>query len=362
MTRTDARTRILVVDDSPIIRDMVSAILVSDPALTVVGQASNGLEAVSKAAALRPDIITMDIEMPVMDGLEAIETIMARQPVPILVLTSHTGVRVAFAAVSRGALDVVEKPALDLENGAKLIKKVKILARVDVLAHQKAMGKPAGPDVALPEPALPAGGKAIVAIAASTGGPRALERIFSRLPAGFPVPIVVSQHVADGFTEGMAEWLNSSTTLEVVMARRGDILKPGKVYLNPSESTLKITRQGSVLLTPGDPAQVYHPSCNAMLGSVAASFGPRAVGLILTGMGDDGVAGMKAIKAAGGFTLAQDEKTSIVYGMNGVAVREGCIDRVNSLDDIPAQLMRLTADEDRQPDGDGRKDGRDRGC
>ena len=345
MARKDGQTRILVVDDSRIVREMVSTILSSDPGLTIAGLATNGLEAVTKAASLKPDIITMDIEMPVMNGLEAIETIMTRQPTPILVLTSHSGVRVAFEAVSRGALDVVEKSDLEMENGAKLIRKVKLLARVDVVAHLKSKGKPANPAPVRSELALPGGAKSIVAMAASTGGPRALEQILTRLPAGFPVPIVISQHVADGFTQGMAEWLNSSSSLVVVSARKGDVLRPGHVYLNPSESSMKLTREGMVLLSPGDPAHVYHPSCNAMLGSVAASFGSKAVGVILTGMGDDGVAGMRAIKAAGGFTLAQDEKTSIVYGMNGAAVREGCIDRVESLDNIPERLIRLTADD-----------------
>lgn len=351
--------RVLVVDDSPLVRDVVSAILAEDPEIAVAGQAANGLEAVARTASLDPDIVIMDIEMPVMNGLDAIETIMARAPRPILVLTSHTGVRVAFAAVSRGALDVMEKPDLDMEHGVKLLRKVKLLARVDIAAHQKAVGAappppqpqrssvaPAAagtPAPAGPAPAAATGGPdlRIVAIAASTGGPKALEQILSRLPAGFPLPVVVSQHIADGFTPGMAEWLNGLSPLAVAPARHGDRLRPGHVYFNPSEQSMEVTSLGTALLRPGDPKSFYHPCCNDMLRSVAAAYRRQALAVILTGMGDDGVDGMRAVKAAGGTTLAQDEKTSIVYGMNGLAVKQGCIDQVLPLADIPGRLVRL---------------------
>ncbi|MFP5223156.1 MAG: chemotaxis-specific protein-glutamate methyltransferase CheB [Acidobacteriota bacterium] len=368
MPRREGPIRVLVVDDSEFVREAVSAVLSADPELAVAGHAANGLEAVAKAASLKPDIITMDIEMPVMDGLAAIESIMANTPAPILVLTSHTGVKVAFAAVSRGALDVMEKPDLDMENDAKLIKKVKLLARVDIAAYQQAMGMVAAPSTREPRPSSPAGGrqtpspaglpspapagqpapgggtaKRIVAIAASTGGPKALEEVLSPLPADFPLPLVISQHIADGFTKGMAEWLNSVTPITVAEARHGDILKPGHAYLNPCEHSMGLTPQGMVLLRPRDQRSFYHPSCNDMLASVAGSYGAGAVGVILTGMGDDGVEGMKAIKTAGGATIAQDEKTSIIYGMNGLAVKHGYIDKVMALADIPTQLLRLAA-------------------
>lgn len=352
MARPDDPIRVLVVDDSALVRDLVAAILAEDPGLVVVGQATNGLEAVAKAASLRPDLITMDIEMPLMNGLDAIETIMANTPCPILVLTSHTGVRVAFAAVSRGALDAMEKPDLDMENGARLIRKIKLLARVDIAAHQKAAA-PSLPPVR-PKPSLgvsPASPAApfiatatdmrIVAIAASTGGPKALEQILSGLPADFPVPLVISQHIADGFAKGMAEWLNGLTPLTVSEARHGDRLLPGHAYFNPSELSMDVTAQGVVQLRPGDPRSFYHPCCNDLLRSVAASYGRQALALILTGMGDDGVEGMRAVKAAGGVTLAQDEPTSIVYGMNGLAVKQGCVDRIVPLSGIPGQLVRL---------------------
>jgi two-component system chemotaxis response regulator CheB len=359
MARPGSPIRVLVVDDSALARDMVSAILSCDPGLRVIGQAADGAEAVAMAAALKPDIVTMDIEMPVMDGLTAIERIMAASPIPILVVTSQTGVRTAFAAVSKGALDVVEKPDLDMANGVKLINKIKFLAAVDVVAHHKASsfapgsgpaGAP-GPARPSPEPApavlaAPAGAaraKRIVAIASSTGGPKALQQILASLPGAFPVPVVVSQHVASGFANGMAEWLNSGTPLQVSTAREGDVLAPGRVYLNPSDFSMRITARETVQLCAETAGQTYHPSCDAMLESVAAVYGREAVGAILTGMGDDGVAGMRAIKAAGGATLAQDEHSSIVFGMNGVAVKQGCIDQVLPLHEFPAELLRLVA-------------------
>ncbi len=340
----DRPIRVLVVDDSPLSRDLVSSILDSDPGLTIVGQAGDGLEAVAKAAALKPDIVTMDIEMPVLGGLEAIERIMAHTPVPILVVTSQTGVRTAFAAVSKGALDVVEKPDIDMENGARLIRRVKLLAGVDVIAHQKNSGRKAEAPAERPGPRPSAPGrKRVVAVASSTGGPKALHSILAGLPANFPVPVVISQHVADGFAPGLAEWLNASTPLKVSVARTGDILGPGRVYVNPSDFSMRITKQEIVLLSPAPAGQTYHPSCDTMLLSVAATYGDQALGLILTGMGDDGVAGMGAIKAAGGATLAQDEKSSIVFGMNGLAVKQGVVDKVLSLQDIPAELLRQVA-------------------
>ena len=348
MMRPRRPVRVLVVDDSPLVRDMISHILSSDPGLSIVGQAGDGLEAVAKVAALRPDIVTMDIEMPVLGGLAAIERIMAENPVPILVVTSQTGVGTAFAAVSRGALDVVEKPDIDPANGAALIRKVKMLAGVDAAALHQAGKRPG--DRPAPSPAVSpqvfgptAGsrGKRLVAVACSTGGPKALNLILSGLPGDFPAPILVSQHVCLGFAPGLAEWLGTGTALKVGVARSGDLLEPGRVYVNPPEFTMRVTRRETIELGGEAPGQIYHPSCDAMLASVAEAYGPQAVGVILTGMGDDGVAGLKALKAAGGVTLAQDEESSVIFGMNGVAVNQGCVDKVLPLAEIPGQLKSL---------------------
>ncbi len=334
--------RVLLVDDSAMVREMIRAILETEPGMEVVGEAADGARAVALVAELRPDVVTMDIEMPVMGGLEAIERIIAAHPVPILAVTALTGVRTAFAAVSKGALDVIEKPDISPQNMQKLIQKIRVLSRVDVAAHLAAIGRrnaaPAGGPVGAPGRASAAGSR-VVAIAASTGGPQAIYNILSRLPADFPAPIVISQHIAEGFSRGMAEWLNGSTPLSVAVAAHGDLLAAGRVYVNPAEHAMRVSMQGMLLLGEDNPSLLYHPSCNTLLDSVAAAYGERSIGLILSGMGDDGVLGMEAIRRAGGLTLAQDAKTSVIFGMNRVAVERGCINRVLPLSEIPAELL-----------------------
>jgi two-component system chemotaxis response regulator CheB len=345
MLRPENIIRVLLVDDSGLVREMIRAILESEPGIVVVGEASNGVEAIAMGASLKPDIITMDIEMPVMGGLEAIGRIIAARPVPILVVTALSGVRTAFAAMSKGALDVIEKPDITPENVQTLISKVRYLAKVDVAAHLRAMGnrgKARCESAAVVQHGSSKAG--IVAIAASTGGPQAIQAVLSHLPAAFPVPIVITQHIAEGFTEGMVEWLNGVTLLPVVMAANGARLASGHVYVNPAEHSMSITPQGMIILGDRDAGQIYRPSCNTLLSSVAVAYRKGAIGLIMSGMGDDGVAGMQAIKVAGGVTLAQDANSSVVYGMNRVAVERGFIDKVVQLTNIPDELMQLTGD------------------
>lgn len=346
----DQTIRVLVVDDSSSIRRRIITTLTSDPAFTIAGEATNGAEAVTLVSSLKPDVVTMDLEMPVMGGIEAIEIIMRQSPVPILVITSQTGVRTAFAAVSKGALDVFQKDHLNEARAAALIRKVKTLSKISVDAAQKAVGLRIGSAPAAVAAQRHEGARGrIVAIASSTGGPQALNFILSRLPNTFTASIVISQHVIEGFSQGMADWLDAGTPLKVALATTGAALAPGCVYLCPSELSMKLNRQGSILLVPAEAGQVYHPSCNTMLTSVAKAYGPDALGLILSGMGDDGVVGMQAIKAAGGYTLAQDEQSSVVYGMNGAAVKKGCIHKVLPLADIPAELVRRTFHDEAQP-------------
>ncbi|MDD2542178.1 MAG: chemotaxis-specific protein-glutamate methyltransferase CheB [Desulfuromonadaceae bacterium] len=342
MIKPEKNIRVLLVDDSRMVRDMIRTILESEPGIVVVGEASNGAEAITKVVSLKPDIVTMDIEMPVMGGLEAIEKIIAVHPVPILVVTALTGVRTAFAAVSKGALDVIEKPDIDPENVRNLVQKIRILARVNVSTHLLVMrgqqGIAGASRVTIPNGCSKGG---IVAIAASTGGPQASNAILSHLPANFPVPIVIAQHMAEGFTKGMVAWLNTGTPLMVREAEGGDHLAAGCVYINPAEHSMVITGKGMVVLGVGDARQVYHPSCNTLLSSVASAYQEAAIGLILSGMGDDGVSGMEAIRKAGGVTMAQDATSSVIFGMNRLAVERGCIDRVLPLAEIPGGLIQL---------------------
>ncbi|AGX88207.1 chemotaxis-specific protein-glutamate methyltransferase CheB [Candidatus Symbiobacter mobilis] len=342
MTKSKNPLRVLLVDDSPLIRDILRDILESEPDIQVIGEAGDGKEAIAKVGELQPDLVTMDIEMPVMGGLEAIEQIMAKHPVPILVVTALTGVRMAFTAVSKGALDVIEKPDISIVNTQNLIRKIRRLAIVDVHAHLRAMKPQPKPAVATPVATPQAGGRpGIVAIAASTGGPHAIHNILAQLPGTFPVPIVIAQHIADGFTEGMVEWLDAVTPLHVRVARHGEVLMPGNVYVNPAEHSMIVTRQSTIILGDRDQRKPYNPSCDALLSSVAASFRERSLGLIMSGMGDDGVAGMQSIRAHHGITLAQDGKSSVVFGMNAVAIQKGCIDNVVVLANLPAELLRL---------------------
>lgn len=343
--------RVLVVDDSPLMREMIRAILTSEPDIAVIGVAGDGLEAVRTVASLKPDIVTMDIEMPVLGGLEAIERIIAEHPVPILVVTALTGVRTAFNAISRGALDVIEKPDVSLENMQALLGKVRLLARVDICAHLAATRRRSAVPAITREASSGASRAKVVAVAASTGGPQAIHSILAALPARFPVPIVITQHIAEGFTQGMVDWLAGATPLKVSVASNGELLVPGTVYVNPAEKTMRITETGLIALAERDPRRIYRPCCDTMLTSVAAVCRERAVGLILSGMGSDGVAGLEAIRARGGVTLAQDAQSSVVYGMNRSAVERGCVDKVIPLAAIPGALMQLA---DKGPSG-GRK-------
>ena len=333
--------RVLVADDSSLARDMICTILSSEPGISIVGTAANGLDAVAKVVALKPDLVTMDIEMPMMGGLDAIERIMAEHPVPILVVTALEGVCTAFSAVSKGALDVIEKPNIDYQGGSKLIKKVQLLSKVDISRHldvrarTESMSKGSATD----KPPRPNG--RVVAIAASTGGPQALQHILSRLPEDFPAPIVISQHIAEGFAQGMADWLNAGTPLAVSVARTSEQMLPGRVYINPSEFSMRITRQGMAILEAQEACQLYHPCCDTLLTATANAYGEHCVGVILSGMGDDGVDGMRVIKSAGGMTLAQDAKSSVVYGMNRLAVERGYVHRVVALANIPSELLTL---------------------
>lgn len=336
--------RVLVVDDSLSARKAITSILASDPRIVIAGEAVNGLEALTLVASLQPDVVTMDLEMPVMGGLEAIDRIMAEHPVPILVVTSATGVRTAFDAMTRGAMDVVVKPGADAASRAELAKRVKLLAQMNLNTHPSVKVVPAGPG-AVRAQRDGAGGRdrpapEIVAIAASTGGPQAIQAILSQLPGTFPLPIVVAQHMALGFTKGMADWLDGGTALHVAEARHGDRLSPGIVYLNPAEASMTVTPQHILHLEAPPPSQIHHPSCDFLLKAVAKAFGGRAMAAILSGMGNDGAAGMRAIKAAGGLTLAQDAESSVVFGMNRAAVEAGCIDKVLSLNDLPGELVR----------------------
>lgn len=331
--------KVLIVDDCPIVREFMIGLLAEESGIQVVGEAANGEEGVKQAFRLRPDLIIMDIEMPVMNGLEAIEAIMQDNPTPIMVVTSYKDAHLAYEAVSRGALEVVEKPSLDSACCLQFVHKIRLLAGVIVIRHIN-WSKQVRKRATVAEKPLLRRSKA-VAIASSLGGAKVLETILSQLPADFPVPIVVAQHISEGFAEALADWLNHKTPLDVRVASQAEPLTPGRVLIAPPEHNVQVDLSGNIALSPYLPGSIYHPSCDVLLSSVAQVYREGAVGIILTGMGQDGVTGMQAIKAVGGTTIAQNEQSSIVYNMPRLVVERGFADFVAAADDISAILTRV---------------------
>ena len=312
-----------------------------DAQIRVIGEATNGREAIQKTRELKPDIVTMDIEMPVMNGIEAIEHIMAANAVPILVVTTQSDAHTAYNAVAKGALDLVPKPDVNLASAHEFIRKVKLLAQIKVITHiggKRALKEPQGPLSAL---SMDKNTDRIVAIASSTGGPHALSTILSCLPEKFPCPIVIAQHMSDGFVKSLAVWLSKLSKLRLSVAEHGKPLEAGVVYLAPSEHHMEVNSAKRISLTAQSPKDIYHPSCDVLLSSVARAYRHKGIGVILTGMGNDGAAGMKAIQKAGGITIAQNEASSVIFGMNKVAIEEGGIGRVLAIEEIALEVVRI---------------------
>ncbi len=339
--------RVIVADDSAFTRALLRDFLESDREISVVAEAKNGQEAVDLVRQHRPHLVTMDLEMPVMGGMEAIELIMASCAVPILVVSAVADAGKAYDAVARGALEVIDKPEASSGSRAELVAKVKMLAGVKVISHIRGPGHAAAmlprplPPAASTQPVMAGSPTRLFAIASSTGGPQVLAALLPRLPACFPCPIVVAQHIAEGFASGLADWLGGLSRVRVRMAEAGGVPEPGVVHISPSEAHLVITPAGRFALMPRALKDIYRPSCDALLGSVAEAYGRRAVGIILTGMGSDGAAGMGRIRAGGGITLGQDDASSLIYGMNRVAIERGTVQQVLAADDIPARMIAL---------------------
>ncbi len=337
--------RVVIADDSQVARDVLRDILSRDDDIEIVGEATNGREAVELAKRLEPQLITMDLNMPVMDGLSAIEEIMYSKGVPILVISDRSDAQTAYQALEVGALEVMPKPALEGADAERLLERVRLLAGVAVITRLRRRVTTPAPLLTLPTlPAIPGGVprdfQHVVAIACSTGGPQALVRLLRTLPAEFPAPIVIAQHISHGFIDGMAQWLASLCAMPVSVGQEGKQLRPGHIYLSPSERNLCVTPRHRFQLQSSPETFLYHPSCDVLLQSVAEVYGSDAIGIILTGMGRDGVNGMRAIYQAGGITFAQDEASSVIYGMNQEAVKAGVIQYVLPLDSLPDRLLR----------------------
>lgn len=340
----DRMIRVLIVEDSQVVRESLINILQSDPDIKVVGAAVNGLEAVAMAASLRPDVITMDIQMPKMNGVEATKIIMEQSPTRIIVVSASFDKeesRPSFEAIKAGALTLVDKPrGLHHEDYSSiknnLIKTVKTMSAVKVITRWRQK-----------DPA-PAPGKAqkasskVLAIGASTGGPAALSIILKGLPADLSVPVIIVQHMTPGFGPAFASWLNSESPLPVKIAQMGEVLAPGNVFIGPDNYHIGLDRSDKVILTTEKLSYNHHrPSINYMFDTIARSYGAKSIGVLLTGMGEDGALGLREIKQAGGRTIAQDEASSVVFGMPKSAIALGVVDRVVSLDKIATTILAL---------------------
>lgn len=360
------RIRVVIADDSRLARDLLRAIFEAEPGMEVVGEASNGREAVALVQQLRPHLVTMDLEMPLMDGVAAVEEIMCTRAVPILVVSSVADAPRALDAVAHGALEIVPKPDTTPEAAAHLLARARLLAGVSVITRLRARPSAApspfaeaapGVLTAAPTPApvlthalVPAcvggallPGTRVFAVAASTGGPQALAQILPALPPDFACPVLVAQHISDGFAQGMAQWLASLCPLPVRLACDGEALRPGHIYIAPSEHHLAVTAQHQLQWRPRLPQDLYRPSCDVLLSSVAAVFRAQAVGIVLSGMGHDGACGLAAIRAAGGCTLAQDEASSLIFGMNRVAIERAAVQQVLPVGEMAAAMRQLAA-------------------
>ncbi|HEY3636676.1 MAG TPA: chemotaxis response regulator protein-glutamate methylesterase [Rhizomicrobium sp.] len=354
------RIRVLVVDDSALMRKLIPTILERDPTIEVVGTAMDGAFALKKIEELHPDVITLDLEMPRMDGLEALRLIMRRAPMPVIVFSTHSkeGAYSTFKALALGAIDFVAKPR-DAAAGhldavaVQLIEKIKIAKRVGGGKIRPSVAVEVTPPQKKPSRAtLPP--SRIVAIGISTGGPNALQYLLSQIPADFSATILIVQHMPEGFTEMFANRLNECSALDVQEARSGDLLLAGRVLICPGNRHMMVRRMprgDMAILSDGPPVNGHRPSADVLFHSVAREFALTAVGVIMTGMGDDGAEGLGAIKAAGGMTVAQSEDTCVVSGMPRAAILKGYANKIVSLESLSAFLVGFCGN-DRAPDRD----------
>lgn len=326
--------RLLIVEDSAVVREVLQHIFGSDPDIEVVGAVTNGLEAVDFVSRFRPDVITMDIDMPKMGGFEATRKIMETNPVPIIILTASWDphdVNKTWKAMEAGAVHALEKPLFvgDIDQSpeiqsliqiVKLMSEVKVVRRwpkkeIHVEDHRKTPldKESSGSTLEID----------VIAVGASTGGPPAVKTILAPLPEKFPVPILVVQHIAANFSKSFVEWLDQASPLKVKLATHGEMIQPGFVYVGPDQSQMRVERSGRISLTRDEPENGLRPSVSYLFRSVAKVYGRRALGILLTGMGRDGAEELLLMKNLGATTIAQDKESSVVHGMPGEAIKLG---------------------------------------
>jgi two-component system, chemotaxis family, protein-glutamate methylesterase/glutaminase len=341
--------RVLLAEDSPTVRHHLAQVINEIPGLKVVGEARDGAEAVALVETLKPDVISMDIRMPRVDGLEATRRIMSQHPTPIVMVSGllDEEIDLSFQALEAGALAVIPKPPSrdkpsfrhqqrQLATALVAMAGVRVVRRWEHAPGLNGVtGKLADPARAKPE---------ILAIGASAGGPGALINFLGRLPVDISIPVVIVQHMPDEFMTGLSRWLGEATAMPVRVAAEHSLLKPGTVYLSPGNVHLVIAKEGERLTAHykrerGD--HRYQPSVDVLMNSIAETCGSKGIGIILTGMGDDGSAGLLAMRKAGARTFAQDRASCTVYGMPAAAVERGGVEQVLPLDKLPTAVMKL---------------------
>ncbi len=336
-----AQIRVLVVDDSAFARVALTRLLSSDPEIEVVGEAKDGLEALAKVNELKPDVITLDVTMPNLDGLQTLERLMRERPTPTVMVSALTraGADVTLEALAKGAVDFIPKVARS--RGGALVQTMdgELVTKVKAAA---------GARIAAPAPKVPSGVSSpagdwldrVVVIASSTGGPQALSTLIPALPGDFGAPVVIVQHLPAAMTPAFSKRLDSMSKLTVQEARRGSQLRKGLVLVAPGGFHVQVTRNGLVRLTESDPECGVRPAGNVTMESVARSFGSNTIGVVLTGMGNDGTRGAGLIKKAGGVVLAEASETCVIYGMPRSAIEAGYVDRIVPLHEIANEIVR----------------------
>ncbi|MBZ5549217.1 MAG: chemotaxis response regulator protein-glutamate methylesterase [Acidobacteriia bacterium] len=352
--------RVLVVDDSALMRKLIPKILERADSIEVVGTAIDGEIGLRKIEELAPQVVTLDLEMPGLNGIDTLKQIMRRWQLPVVVVSSHStaGAAITLKALALGAVDFVAKPQ-DVSARMPEIAE-ELITKILAAAQSRSVSVQFLPD-AIPAPAPdkqgPAAPTRIIAIGVSTGGPNALQYVFSQLPAEFSGSIVAVQHMPDGFTELFARRLDETCPIRVKEAQSGDLLLAGRVLICPGNRHMKVKRLplGNVaVMTEDAPVNGHRPSVDVLFRSVAEEFGPQSIGVLMTGMGEDGASGLGAIRAAGGLTIAQNQETCVVYGMPRAAIERGYAMRVVSLQDLPNTLQAQCA-PDRTRDTEGRR-------
>lgn len=343
--------KVLIVEDSRVIQEFLMLILGSDPEIKIVGVAQDGSEALEQVRRSRPDVITMDFNMPGMNGVDATRKIMEAHPTPIVIVTGSSSaqeVAITFRALEAGALTVVNRPAGIGDPGHEaaardLIQTVKLMSEVKVVRRfPRRVSTPPGPSARPIEHRVPPAELQVVAIGASTGGPVVCQKILSSLPKNFPAPVLLVQHITAGFVRGFADWLAQSSGLPVHVAGHGDPTLPGHVFVAPDGFHMLVDQDRSLALSSEPPENGLRPSVSALFRSVARVYGRHAVGVLLSGMGKDGAEELRLIKDRGGITMVQNQESSVVFGMAGEAVRLEAATYVMAPESIAEVLHRLT--------------------